>query len=183
VNQSVRPREDVTLNATASVDTNDPPLPLTYSWKQTGGTHVVLTAAKTATPTFTAPPAAVPGAASPPITLEFTVAVSNGLASSAAVTTVTVARPVVPTDTLTAVTADFRLLRDRLTVTATTSDPAAVVTLVGFGEMGPGLPPAIGVPPAPGDRLIRIVGLVQQPATVTVRSSSGAEVTVPVTVR
>ena len=84
----------------------------------------------------------------------------------------------VPADTITITNAVFRIIRERLDVSATSSDPAAVLTLQGFGTMGPGLPPV-----AAGTSSIAIVGVYPQPATVTVVSSKGGIATIPVTVR
>jgi hypothetical protein len=176
INQSVLPIAAVTLDGNNSRDTTQPlPLSLTFSWVQTSGTHVALTGATTATPTFTAP--ATPGA------LTFTLTVSNGTLSSAATVVVTVTNTPTATDTITAAVADFRFRRAQLTVTATTSDPAAVLIVEGFGVMGPGLAVAPGVPAPPGDRLYRQIGLAFPAETVTIRSSLGAILTVPVTVR
>jgi hypothetical protein len=103
--------------------------------------------------------------------------------TSFATTTVTVQKNPTPADTLTAVTAVWRVKRSRLTVSATTSDPSAVLTVVGFGDMGPGLAIAPGLPAGPGDRTYTQVGVTPAPANITVRSSSGGTISVPVTVR
>ena len=178
VHQSVGPGALVRLDATKSKDPNVPPRALTFNWTQTQGPHVTLTGATTATPTFTAP------FATTPITLAFEVTVGNGssLTSSAGVT-VTVANPTVATDAVTITAALFTLRRSQLTVSATTTNPAAVLTLQGFGEMGPGLPPAPGVPAPVGSFSIRIVGVNPIPATVTVTSSAGGVATATVTVK
>jgi hypothetical protein len=180
VHQSVRPGAAVTLNATASRDTNVPPRALTFNWVQTQGPHVVpFNGANTATPSFIAP------FATTPITLAFTVTVGNGSTlTSSAVVTITVANPAVATDTVTITAATFTLRRAQLRVLASTTDPTAVLTLQGFGEMGPGLAIAPGVPAPPTDHQIRIVGVLNPtPTTVTVTSSSGGVATATVTVR
>jgi hypothetical protein len=182
IHQSVTPNTLVTLDASVSKDTNVPPLPLTFSWQQTGGPLVALTNPLTVKPTFTSP--LVPGGGAP-ITLEFTVTVGNGnpgLFSSARVT-VTDAKKQVPVDLVTITGATYRIRRAQILVTATTSDPAAVLTLQGFGEMGPGLPLSNGVPAPLTDRLYRQVGLTSIPLTVTVTSSLGGSATLPVLVR
>ena len=182
IHQSVAPGAIVTLDAlTFSKDTNVPPLPLTFAWAQTGGPHVDLTGALTGNPSFTAP--LLDPVTRAPVTLEFTVTVSNGFLSSAARVTVTDAQPVVPIDTVTITNATFRILRSQLLVNATTSDPAAVLTVQGFGEMGPALPTIHGVVPPPTDRTFRQVGVNPQPVTVTVTSSLGGSATLVVTVR
>jgi hypothetical protein len=102
---------------------------------------------------------------------------------SSARMTVTVMKNPTPIDTLTAVTATWRTRRSRLDVAATTSDPTAVLTVLGFGDMGPALPIAPGVPAPPGSMAYTQVGVNPPPAEITVRSSSGAIVTVTVTLR
>jgi hypothetical protein len=49
--------------------------------------------------------------------------------------------------------------------------------------MGPALPIATGVPAPAGDRSYTQIGVNPPPTEITVRSSLGAFVTVPVTVR
>jgi len=104
-------------------------------------------------------------------------------ASAFGTVNVTVTKNPATQDTLTGVTAIWRATRARLDVNATTSDPSAVLTLVGFGEMGQALPVATGVPAPPGDRSYTQVGVNPPPNEITVRSSLGAVVTVPVTFR
>jgi hypothetical protein len=181
IHQSVSPGATVTLDATLSKDTNVPPLPLTFSWVQTGGPHVGLANATTAQPSFTAPPLNPLTLA--PETLEFTVTVNNGVLTSSARVTVTDAQPAVPTDTITITTATFRIARSRLLVNASTSDPNAVLIVQGFGEMGPALPVVLGVPAPPTDRTFRQVGVNPQPQFITVTSSLGGSATLAVTVR
>jgi hypothetical protein len=179
INQSVLPSATVTLDGLNSRDTTQPlPLPLTFSWVQdplAGGAHVALIGADTAAPTFTAPAA--------PDVLTFTLTVSNGFLSSSAKVAITVTNNPTATDTITAATADFRFRRAQLTVTASTTDANAVLVVEGFGEMGPALPIAPGVPAPLTDRLYRQIGILFPPATVTIRSSLGGTLTVPVTVR
>lgn len=93
VAQVVAPATLVTL-AGSGTDTNTPPRPLTFTWTQTSGPAVTLTGPNTATATFTAPTLAA-GAA--PVTLSFTLTVSNGMLSTAASTTVVVSTTSVPT--------------------------------------------------------------------------------------
>ena len=176
INQSVALGALVTLDGLNSVDTTQPTrLQLSYSWAQIAGTPVTLTNSFVPTPRFTAPNA--------PTTLTFTLTVSNGAASSSANVNVVVTANPTPTDTITVATAVFRLRRAQLLVTATTSDPAAVLTVEGFGIMGPGLPIATGVPAPPGDRLYRQIGINPAPETVTIRSSLGGTLTIPVLFR
>jgi hypothetical protein len=175
----------VTLDAGNSRDTTQPlPLPLTFSWSQDPGGPRVLTGVPN-TPTspvrtFRAPAVAA-GAA--PLVLSFTVTVNNGTLPSSATMRVTVSNNAVATDTITIATADFRLRRSQLFVTASTTNPAAILTVEGFGVMGPALPVAPGVPAPATDRIYRQVGVQPQPLTVTVVSNLGARATLPVTVR
>jgi hypothetical protein len=181
INQSVAPLALVTLDGLNSVDTTQPiRLPLTFSWAQdplAGGARVALTGATTPSPTFTAP--AVPD------TLTFNLTVSNGVLSSSASVKVVVTRTPTPTDTIDPATATavFRFRRAQLLVTASTSNAAAVLTVEGFGVMGPGLPIATGVPAPLTDRLYRQVGINPAPPTVTIRSSLGGTLTIPVLFR
>jgi hypothetical protein len=103
--------------------------------------------------------------------------------TSTALTTVTIVKNPKATDVLSGATAIWRVRRARLDVNITTSDPSAVLTVVGFGEMGPALPIATGVPAPPGDRSYTQVGVNPAPTEVTVRSSLGASITIPVTIR
>src|SRR6185295_12814342 len=103
--------------------------------------------------------------------------------TSSALTTVTITKDATTTDVLSGATAVWRVRRARLDINITTSDPSAVLTVVGFGEMGPALPIATGVPAPPGDRSYTQVGVNPAPTEVTVRSSLGATITFPVTIR
>jgi hypothetical protein len=174
--QTVAPNTVVTLDAGNSRDTTKPTArQLFFNWTQidTGGPQVNVDG----TPDdpirrFTAP-ALVNGA---PVTLTFSVTVSNGLEESTAITTVTVKPGPTPVDTLALTLATFRIRRSVLTVNVTSTNPAAVLTLQGFGDLGP------AVPPAPGSYEIKIVGVNPIPLSVTVTSSLGGRVTLPVTV-
>jgi hypothetical protein len=124
-------------------------------------------------------------------TLTFRLDVSNcspwsdpgSCGTSSALTTVQIVKNPTAPDTLTAVVAIWRAKRARLDVNATTSDPTSVLEVVGFGVMGPALPVATGVPAPAGDRSYTQIGVEPAPTEITVRSSLGASVTVPVTVR
>jgi hypothetical protein len=115
--------------------------------------------------------------------LTFNLTVSNGTLSSTASVKVVVTNTPTATDTITVATAVFRRTRAQLLVTASTSTAAAVLTVEGFGEMGPAIPITTGVPAPLTDRLYRQVGIFPTPATVTIRSSLGGTLTIPVTVR
>jgi hypothetical protein len=65
----------VTLNASASVDTNTPRLPLIYTWQQTGGPAVSLMNPSLATTTFAAPTLL---AGAQPVVLNFQLVACNG---------------------------------------------------------------------------------------------------------
>ena len=209
--QSVPRGPTITLAASGSHDTTVPSaMPLTFAWSQTDASGVTLdpkdVAHRIQLPGGTTPFGTkldVPrltfainkfmnGQDVPDGTmLTFRVDVSNcnefsfegSCASSSATTTVTITKNPTPTDTLTAATAVWRVKRSRLDVNATTSDPSAVLTVAGFGEMGPALPIATCVPAPAGDRSYTQVGVNPPPSEITVRSSLGATVTVPVTIR
>ena len=87
--QTVSSAANVTLSGTAS-DPNSPTRHLTFLWTQTAGPSVALTDAETLTPHFMAPALNV-GAAS--VTLDFTLAVSNGTFTTPATTSVVVEPP------------------------------------------------------------------------------------------
>jgi hypothetical protein len=203
----------ITLDASGSRDTTVPsPMPLTFTWQQLGadgkplvvsrataGQRIALPAGVTPfgktvdTPrmTFTIDKFANGQNIPDNTVLTFRVDVSNcnefsfegTCGSSSATTTVTITKNPTPTDTLTAATAIWRVKRSRLDVNATTSDPSAVLTVAGFGEMGPALPVATGVPAPAGDRSYTQIGVNPAPSEITVRSSLGASVTEPVTIR
>jgi len=211
--QSVARGTTITLDASGSHDTTIPsPMPLTFTWWQldasgkpfvvspaTAGQRIALPfgvpafGTKFDTPRMTFQVDKFANGKNIPegTTLTFQVDVSNcnefsfegTCASSSATTTVSIVKNPAAADTLTAVTAIWRARRARLDVNATTSDPSAVLTVVGFGEMGPALPIATGVPAPAGDRSYTQVGVNPAPFEITVRSSLGASVTVPVTVR
>ena len=163
VPQEVTRGSVVTLDASGSRDTTVPsPVSLTYTWWQVGADLKPLPASDTAhrialpageTPFGTtqdlprmtfAVDKFVNGQNIPDGTvLRFRVDVSNctpwsepgSCASSAATTTVTIKARPTPTDTLTGVTATWRVSRSRLDVNATTSDPGAILEIAGFGVM------------------------------------------------
>jgi hypothetical protein len=174
--QTVQSVTRVTLDGTLSHDTNTPPLNLSFVWVQTSGPVVTLAGPATSRPSFIAPTVAL---GAPSQTLVFTLTVTNtvGLKSTASVT-ITVGNP--PVDTMTVGTATFRIRRSVLTVNAHTSNPTAVLSLQGFGPMSPGV--GFGVPGAPGDFFMIIVGVRPQPSSVTITSTLGGSITVPVTV-
>jgi hypothetical protein len=70
----------VILDGSKSIDPNQPSLPLSYTWLQTGGPTVALSDPGFVKPFFTAP--SVPAGASP-VVLTFSMVASNGFASSA----------------------------------------------------------------------------------------------------
>ena len=210
-NQQVARGTTITLDGSGSKDTTTPfAMPLTFTWWQVDGDNQPLKTSDTAhrvavtggiapfgTPqdlprmTF-AVSTFVNGQNIPDgSVLSFRLDVTNcspfsdptACATSSARMTVTIVKSAAPADTLTTVTAIWRVKRSRLDVNATTSDPTAVLTVLGFGDMGPALPIATGVPAPPGDRSYTQVGVQPPPTEITVRSSLGASVTVPVTVR
>ncbi len=82
--QTVNGGSTVVLDGSRSVDTNSPPLPLTYTWVQSAGPAVALQDSGLAKPFFTAPSVSA-GAA--PVALTFQLVASNGFASSGVITT------------------------------------------------------------------------------------------------
>jgi hypothetical protein len=209
--QTAKRGDVITLNAGGSRDTTTPAvMPLTYTWTQVAADGSALapndTANRIALPAGTTPfgtPQAAPQVMfaidkfvdgkniSDETFLTFRVDVTNcsvwsdpsSCGTSSATTTVKVVKNPTPTDTLSAVVAIWRTKRARLDVNATTSDPSTVLTVLGFGDMGAALPIAPGVPAPAGDRSYTQVGVSPAPTEITVRSSLGAIVTVPVTVR
>jgi hypothetical protein len=158
--QGVKVLAAVNLNGSLSTDPNG--LPLTYAWTQVSGTPVALAGANTVSPSFTAPGA--------PGVVGFTLVVSDGFVSSApALVTVTVNPNAA--DVLNITVAEYRIGQQRLTVNATSSilDGTPVLTLMGFGVNGGGVPMAYQ---GNGLYLVVLSG-VGQPATVTVTSSFG----------
>jgi hypothetical protein len=212
-NQQAKRGDVITLDAGNSRDTTTPlPMPLTYTWWQVDNTTLkplaINAPTRIALPAGTTPFGTAQDLSAMtfrldkfvngknvdsvvPTTLTFRVDVTNcspfsdpsTCGSSSATMTVTIVQNPAAVDTLTAVTATWRARRSRLDVAATTSDPTAVLTVLGFGDMGPALPIATGVPAPPGSMAYTQVGVNPPPAQITVRSSLGAIVTVPVTLR
>jgi len=209
--QQVQRGTTITLDGSGSRDTTTPsPMPLTFTWWQLDASNNPI-AANDLAHRIQLPAGVAPfgtDSDNPRMTfavtkfmnkqdipdgtvLTFRVDVTNcspfsdpgTCATSSALTTVTIVKNPAATDVLTGATAVWRAKRSRLDVNVTTSDPSAVLTVVGFGEMGPALPIATGVPAPAGDRSYTQVGVNPAPFEITVRSSLGASVTVPVTVR
>ena len=205
--QSVAPGATFTLDARNSRDTTVPAAqPLTYTWtlvSDAGSAGVTFPQSLLGTPQAVDPfgpptdPApgvvtlTMPGNVRIGSVLTFRVDVSNcpsgwespSCGTSSAAVQVTVVKNPTATDSLTAVTAIWRAKRARLDVHATTNNSSSVLTVLGFGEMGPALPIAPGVAAPAGDRSYTQIAVTPAPTEITVRSSLGASVTVPVTVR
>jgi hypothetical protein len=160
---AVNPNFLVTLDGTGSFDPQG--LPLTYAWTQTLGPPLLLVNATTPTPTFVAPPTfgVIP--------LAFQLIVSNGTFTSSATAIVNV---VSNADTVTILSALYRAGKERLSVTASSTDPTALLFLVIPGSSPVQLTPLNGVLTA------TLVG-VAQPASVTITSSLGGTATGPLT--
>jgi hypothetical protein len=167
-NQSVSPGALVTLDGSASTDPGGSAL--TYLWTPPAG--ITLSDPTAQKPTFTAP---TPTTNSQDF--KFTLVVTNaaGTQSVPATTTVTVTNPAVAKDIVTIASVEYRKDKQRLTVTASSNNLAAQLTLKGYAGL-PDTPLTIqgGVPTA------ILVG-VPQPTTVTVVSNFGGSATSPIT--
>jgi len=115
----------VKLNGSSSADP-DNDLPLSYGWRQTGGTAVVLSSSTISRPTFTAPGS--------PAVLTFRLAVTDalGLAGTPATTTVTVTDAAI--GGLSAATKSPTALRSATPFTATIAHGTNVSYAWGFGD-------------------------------------------------
>jgi hypothetical protein len=205
-NQTAKRGDRVTITAAGSRDTTVPSaVPLTFTWSQVSTAdpaqppppteRIAAAAAFTAQPTpdqsFVLDKLAVGSNIPDDTVLTFKVEVTNcsewsiegTCGTSAGLMHVTVVKNPTPTDTLSGLTATWRVKRSRLDVNATTSNPTAVLTVLGFGDMGAALPIAVGIPAPAGDRTFTQVGVNPAPTEVIVRSSLGDIVTVPVTIR
>jgi hypothetical protein len=166
--RTVNPGVLVALNGSLSSDPNG--LPLTYLWTQVSGPAVVLSSTTAVSPTFTAPASGTVG---------FTLNVSNGFITSIpALTTVTV--NTAGADTLVFTVVEYRFGKTRLTVTCTSSitDGTPVLTLMGYGVNGAGVPMQF----LGGGVYTAVLTGVPQPDSVTVNSSLGGTATSPLLV-
>ena len=176
--QTVSPGALVTLHGTAT-DPNGPAgLPHTYSWTQSSGPSVTLTAANTLTPTFTAPQPS-PGQGAQTFTFKLTV--TNNLQLSSSATTKVTVRPFL--DSVSIVTAQWRSRKSRLTVTATSSAGTGVPVLTVHVPNGPDL--QMTYDPVANTYSLGLTGATVNPAPdfITVTSSFGGTATSPVVIR
>jgi len=168
--------QSVLINRTVRLDgslSSDPAgLPITYLWTPGGG--VTLSSRTVANPTFTAPANATK--------FDVSLTVNNGfITSTTAKVTINVVN--VP-DTVAITGVTYRISKERLDITATSSIATATPTLapmlslVGFGPNGTNLPMDF----AGGTYTIGLQG-VPEPASVTITSSAGGSATSPVTIR
>jgi hypothetical protein len=139
--------------------------PITFHWTQVGGPAVALSDTHAATPTFTAPRIRRGQAA---VTLTFQLQVTDPHGASATDTVTVTVQPA--GDDVTITVATFRLRRSILTVTATSTNPTAIMNLSGFGVMTNN-----------GDGTYSFAAIGQEdPGTVTVNSSLGGSDTINV---
>ncbi|MFL5301210.1 MAG: PKD domain-containing protein [Anaeromyxobacteraceae bacterium] len=158
----------VALDGTKSFDPNG--LPLTYTWIQVGGPAVLLFGATTATPFFTAPPILFGTA---PV-LRFLLTVNNGvLTSLPAAVTVTIGAAA---DRITILSAVYRVGKARLTVTARSTAPGAVLSIKDQPTLGTNTELSL----LAGILTVDLVG-VTEPFDVTVVSNLGGSATAPLT--
>jgi hypothetical protein len=185
--QAVLSGAPVTLNGTASFDPNGfPGLPLTYAWRQVSGPLVTLSASDVATPTFTAP-TLTPGA--PALPIAFTLGVSDGFLSSP--TSLVIVTVNAGADQVAVLSAVYRQAKQRLTVTASSSEPKAVLYLWDPSLPPPASPTACAVSPLPASCIqmslvaglltADLVGIGTPPADVMVLSSLGGTATATLT--
>jgi hypothetical protein len=167
--QSVLINRTVRLDGSLSFDSAG--LPITYLWTPGGG--VTLSSRTVAKPTFTAPGNTT--------RFDVNLTVNNGfITSNTSKVTINVVN--VP-DTVAITAATYRISKQRLDLTATssigTATPALapVLSLVGFGNNGTDLPLSFA-----GGTYTTIVQGIAPPLSVTVTSSAGGSATSPVTV-
>jgi len=165
---------NVTLHGQVTLDPNS--TGATISWTQTGGPGDALANPTTLTPSFTAP-IVNPGTSA---VLTFLLTVTDQFGTGTSTTNVTVT----PTTDIVAITAaTWKLLaggkrQGKLSVTATSSDPTASLTLVEFAEDFTNIPLGTGTQTGnpPGTYTWSQSGL-QAPSTLTVTSSKGGSAT------
>jgi PKD repeat protein len=161
----------VQLNGSASFDPNG--LPLTYAWNPGGG--VTLSSTTVVNPTFRVP--------NTNTRFDINLVVRNSLNQSSGTARVTINVVTAP-DTVAITGVIYRISKQRLDVTATstigTATPtlAPVLVLKGFGVNGTDLVMAF----AGGTYTVTVQGIAE-PALVTVTSSAGGSATSPVTTR
>ena len=151
--------------------------PATIQWTQTAGPLVPMTDANTLTPSFTAPPVVCCG--TPPV-LTFRISVTDAFGTatdSVNVTVVATTDTVTGTATWTAPTPNVGNKGGKLNVSAASSslNPSLTMFVVGYGTMD--IDPVLGRP----NFVLSATGVDFPPVSVTVRTSLGGTVTIPVT--
>jgi hypothetical protein len=163
------PDQTVPVGATVRLDGSASTGAASFSWSATsGGQGVVLTGANTATPSFAMPPTG-------PVTATLTVTGPGGTATDSVVVT--------PAADQLAGTAEFRTGQRQWRVRGTATGALPDTVTVRFNGQVLGTAPvdatgAWDVRPADGTGPVP-----QAPATVTVTSSRGGSITLPVTIR
>ncbi|HEY6808252.1 MAG TPA: hypothetical protein VI356_05190 [Myxococcales bacterium] len=164
----------VTLYSKLTQDLNAGPA--TIQWTQTAGPGVALSDATTLTPSFTAP-SVVSGATPPVLTFQISVTDAFGTATDSVNVKVLATTDTVTGNAVwTAPTAGTGNKGGILNVSAASSvtDSTMSMFVVGYGPMS--VDPVLGLP----NYVLKATGVDLAPISVTVRSSLGGSVTLPV---
>ena len=165
----------VTLNGSALDPNGAAAQPLTYQWRQTGGTTVQLTNAGSATATFNAPAMA---AGQPAVTLTFSLTVTDKLGLSGTATTQVTIQPVPDVIRITAATYKFSgsILQVNATDSITNGLPVLTLHIPNHADV-----PMTFDPNLKTYSVVPSVIVNPMPGTVTVTSSFGGAASSPLT--